>query len=531
MLNWRIRYQRVLSSHPALFDPQLSLLEIGSHPHGIAALLKRSVTAVNTHGQNTPSQWVEPVTASPLSLPFADNAFDHVVCVDTLHHIAPPDRARAISEMARVARRQVTLSVPCGALAVESDTQLAATLQRLGMSLPGWLREHVIRALPSVADMLGMLAKTQLRFEVHTNEAMLQHYGGLLLDLFYPFSQRISHSEQAKKRQQDQPVLPAGDWELYYSYLFHLFKDSQCVLQEKPPQPCRSAAAVDEKIALYAVYHRRLPLAPETGITPIYVGEAAQEALAAERTETAGATLDNSRWSELSGVHEIWRNGPRSSFVGFCHYRRIFDFSQGSTGPRQPVLSGNQRSTSLHYDAYLPRAPGTAAKHALAHFEAHADTLIVAPPLPLNGSVWDQYAVMHNANDLCAVTNLIARMHPHLTPYLAETCGANAFYANNLFLTRWDHFEELCELWFEVLGAFERSVPVRTEDRYQRRDISFLAERIFDAWVRFRAAQGTKLVTVPILEITYPGLDTTAWSRAAPPASPARHAQAEGVRL
>jgi len=526
MLNWRIRYQRVLSYYPELLDPQFSVLEIGSHPHGIAALLGRSVTGINTHWQNTPSQWVVPVAASPLSLPFADNAFDHVVCVDTLNHIAPPDRDRAISEMARVARRKVILSVPCGALAMESDRQLAATLRRMGMNLPAWLQEHVIRALPSVADMLGMLAKTPFRFEVHTNEAMLQHYGGLLLDLFYPFSQRISSSEQAKKRQQ---VLPAGDWEVYYSYLFHLSKDGHGMPREKQVQPSCIAKAAEQEIALYAVYHRRLPLAPDTGITPIYVGEAAQEASAGERTETADTTLDNSRWSELSGVHEIWRNGPRSKFVGFCHYRRVFDFSRGSAGPRQPFSSGNQRSTPLHYDAYLSRAQGTAARHALAHFEAHADTLIVAPPLALDGSVWDQYTVTHNANDLCSVTNLIARSHPHMSPHLAETFGANALYANNLFITRWDHFDELCELWFEVLGAFERSVPVRTEDRYQRRDISFLAERIFDTWVRFRVAQGTKLVTVPILEITYPDLDTTAWSRAAPPTLPARRAQAQGV--
>lgn len=165
----------------------------------------------------------------------------------------------------------------------------------------------------------------------------------------------------------------------------------------------------------------------------------------------------------------------------------------------------------------------------MAHFQDRSDTLIVAPPLDLNGSVWDQYAIAHNINDLCVVTNLIAHRHPYLGPHLAETYGAKTLYANNLFLTRWDHFDALCGLWFDVLGAFERSVPVRPEDRYQRRDVSFLAERVFDAWVRFRQAQGTRLVTVPILEITYPGLDTAAWSRAARPASSANSAPPQGA--
>ncbi len=536
MLNWRIRYQRVLGHHPTLFNPDLTVLEVGNAPQGIADLLKRNVTVAGTHGPHTASQWVTPIAASPLSLPFADNAFDHVVCIDSLHHLPPPSRAKAISELARVARRQVILSVPCGALAVEGDQQLAVSMQRMGLKTPPWLQEHVIRALPSVADVLRMLSQTQLRFEVHANEAMMQHYGGLLLDLFYPFSQHISSAEQAKKQQQ---VLPAGDWEMYYSYLFHLFKEDQGVLLDAGAAPSAgtpTAAAVskDQDIALYAVYHRRLPLAPGTGITPIYVGEAALEASASERTETTEPLLDNSRWSELSGVHEVWRNGPRSPFVGFCHYRRVFDFSQG--GSRLPsassapsVPSGKPRSTRLDYGVYLVRASGTATRHAMAHFQDRSDTLIVAPPLDLNGSVWDQYAIAHNINDLCVVTNLIAHRHPYLGPHLAETYGAKTLYANNLFLTRWDHFDELCGLWFDVLGAFERSVPVRPEDRYQRRDVSFLAERVFDAWVRFRQAQGTRLVTVPILEITYPGLDTAAWSRAARPASSANSAPPQGA--
>ena len=48
--------------------------------------------------------------ASVLALPFADRSFDLVICSCLLHHVE--DRARAVREMARVARRAVFLVEP-----------------------------------------------------------------------------------------------------------------------------------------------------------------------------------------------------------------------------------------------------------------------------------------------------------------------------------------------------------------------------------------------------------------------------------
>ncbi|WP_028603309.1 DUF4422 domain-containing protein [Ottowia thiooxydans] len=529
MLNWRIRYQRILKDNPELFDPKFSILEVGGNPHGIADLLERKVTTVGGRSQGSPSQWTEHAGGSVFQLPFADNSFDYVICVDTLRFVAKADRGRAINELARVARQEVILSVPCGDQAIQSDLELAVALQRAGREVPGWLHEGFTRQLPSTAEMVKLLSNTGIRFEIHANEALLQHYSGLLLDIFYPFAKQIYDTEQAK----EVPglVLPSNEWEVYYSYRFHLVKNETGNTSQNHLIKAALEQTVEPGIGMYAVYHRRLPLAPDTGITPIYVGEAASQAIAGERTEARDNMRDNSRWCELSGMDEIWRNGPRTEFVGFCHYRRMFEFSQAGAEAAQASSAFSQdglhagtpqsgkadmhqaRSTLVSYDAYLSRASGTASQHALVHLREHADAIITAAPLDINVNVWDQYATVHNANDLCDVTNLITHRYPHLSPFLAESFGAGAFYANNLFITRWEHFDELCTIWFDVLAAFEEKVPTRTEVRYQKRDIAFLAERIFDVWVRYRVAQGTRLITMPILEITYPGLDISEWSR------------------
>jgi len=509
MLNWRIRYQQIVDGYPQLSDPQWTVLEIESGSPGIAELLQREVTVITANRQAGPSPWVTPVTGSLHKLPFADNSFDYVICADTLKHLDKSVRGQVIAELARVTRQQVIISMPCGDMAKQSDQALSAAFRRMGSGTPPWLTDGVTHQLPSVAEMMGLLAGLGLRFEVHTNEPLLQHYSGLLLDTIFPAASQIATAEHRKARQ---PIMPATGWEMYYSYLFRILKEpaAEATAASAPTQPENAGAAhslptgAHDDIALYAVYHRRLPMAPGTGITPIYVGKAASEAMAGERTETH---LDNSRWSELSGVHDVWQNGPRSALVGFCHYRRIFDFSRSSHEGSGP------RSIQLDYARYVARASGTAARHALKYFETNANTLVVAPPLHLSSTIWDHYAFTHNANDLCMLNNLILSRHPPLTPHLIASMASRELYANNLFIAPWDHFDELCTLWFDVLGIFERNVPPRTEDPYQRRDISFLAERVFDAWVRYRQAQGTRLVTVPILEITYPGLDISAWTR------------------
>jgi SAM-dependent methyltransferase len=52
---------------------------------------------------------VEFKQADLLSLPFAEDEFDSVVCVNTFHHILPQDRHKVLAEFARVARNQIVI--------------------------------------------------------------------------------------------------------------------------------------------------------------------------------------------------------------------------------------------------------------------------------------------------------------------------------------------------------------------------------------------------------------------------------------
>jgi hypothetical protein len=63
----------------------------------------------------------------------------------------------------------------------------------------------------------------------------------------------------------------------------------------------------------------------------------------------------------------------------------------------------------------------------------------------------------------------------------------------------WALFDEICTIWMDVLTRFADRHPERLVGAYQTRDLSFLSERIFDAWLRAKRASGMKFIELPIL--------------------------------
>jgi hypothetical protein len=138
--------------------PGGTLLDVGSGALGIVDFLdpeRWQVTAIDQSFGDY-GAWVRPPSTSATrvvgdvrALPFDDDAFDVVVALDLLEHVPHADRARALGELGRVARRRAIVAAPAGPDALESDRRLAASLRRP----PGWLTEHLDNGLPFPEDL------------------------------------------------------------------------------------------------------------------------------------------------------------------------------------------------------------------------------------------------------------------------------------------------------------------------------------------------------------------------------------------
>jgi hypothetical protein len=488
MLNWKIRYARLIDRNRELLDPANSVLEIGSGQHGIATYLKRPVTGIEPIPAASQCEWLTLLQGDARSLPFADGQFGYVVCVDVLEHVPPQDRAQVISEMLRVAGKRLILSCPIRQHGEIGEAQLAAWFDARHGGRPDWLAEHLTNGLPGLDELVSIFAGCGNTFELFGNEGMLQHYGGLLLEHEFPLSHQLLAFHDRKTV--FEPPLGNSDWDLYYSYAFCI--DKKFPVRHKSATIPQSAAEPTEGMVLYAACHDVSLLSDFGKVTPLLTGAAADNAPQGMLTDILqdGSRLLNSRWSELSGIYKIWREGPRSAVIGFSHYRRLFDFSGEAVTGYQRSLSKEElaKRRDQLFDEQLIR-------------QCADNTVIVPRPFQLINTPWNQYSYDHNASDFCLIVSLISERAPELLPYLDNLMTGRSLYAFNMFIMNWRLFDTLCHTWFDILLEFERRVPAGRALDYQNRDISFLSERIFDAWIRY--AQDHQMIELKELPIFY----------------------------
>src|SRR5262249_541310 len=225
MLNRKIRYGKILDRNRDLFDTSLTVFEVGSGSNSVAPYVRRRVVGLEPQSSGPLNEWLIPVNGSVLEIPFSDNSFDIVLCVDVFEHLSKSDRSRALNELVRVARNKVLISCPCGQVAEPGERPLLELFNQDGSDVPSWLQGHLENGLPTVGDMFTYLVNTGLEFEVLGNETMMQHYAGIILDHFFPFAREMQHIQEQKS-----PIsvpIAEGDWDYYYSFLFTVKKNSK----------------------------------------------------------------------------------------------------------------------------------------------------------------------------------------------------------------------------------------------------------------------------------------------------------------
>lgn len=170
----RARIQDILGLVPKNFG---SVLDVGARDGHISAALRAHFPRVFALDLMTPAFRIPGVTAlaaDAVRLPFPDNSFDCIVCVEVIEHI--PDVAGACRELARVARKELLVGVP-----YRQDLRFGrVTCAACGKPGPSWGHLHSFDEARLATLFPGM--RVARRSYVESNRSVTNSLSAWLMD-------------------------------------------------------------------------------------------------------------------------------------------------------------------------------------------------------------------------------------------------------------------------------------------------------------------------------------------------------------
>lgn len=173
----------------------------------------------------------------------------------------------------------------------------------------------------------------------------------------------------------------------------------------------------------------------------------------------------NYRYSECTAMYWIGKH-ISSDYVGITHYRRRFDLTD---------------------------------EELMKHINAGVD-IITTNLIDLGKSIRQDYCDVLYAMDWELFMELIKGFHEEDYELAKNVFESNWIHPCNLHVFRADLYEHFCEWAFPIMDAFYKRSPVKT-DRYQRRDVGFIGERLSHLFVMKMAKEGKKIVEARLNEL------------------------------
>lgn len=161
-------------------------------------------------------------------------------------------------------------------------------------------------------------------------------------------------------------------------------------------------------------------------------------------TDDTGENISakNRQYCETTGMYWVWKN-CRHDYVGFSHYRRHF------------VL----------WEDWADR------------MRQHDIDAVVPVPTYLYPSVGENYKERHLPEDWEFLMKYLKENEPEAYNKAVEIFDGNLFLPGNMFIAKWEVFDEFCSWSFPILDAIGANGGYK-EDGYLNRYVAFISERL-----------------------------------------------------
>ena len=278
-------------------------------------------------------------------------------------------------------------------------------------------------------------------------------------------------------------------------------------------------SSADSDVRIFISTHKRVDLFDSRVLQPVQVGcvrSGERFAWALHDDEGENISDLNPMYCELTTQYWAWKN-TRSDYVGFCHYRRYFDFSPDVHRENEygEVMDGRiDGATQRRYSLSDP-----AIRETVRSFDVITTPLVdVRKFMGSKATLRSHYdAAPHlHVEDLERVMESVVRRDPSYREDVDAFLDGHTARFCNMFIMRRDIFDEYCSWMFPILEEFCDATDMSHYSREGLRTPGHLSERLLNVFLMHAERTGRdwkvgELQCVHFEEPDYrPGMDMLA---------------------
>jgi len=260
-------------------------------------------------------------------------------------------------------------------------------------------------------------------------------------------------------------------------------RDAETYLAEIDDRRERNSA--DRPIRLFASAHKRVRSFDSSIIDMVQVGSK----LACERFwemlhDDGGANISdlNPYYCELTAQYWAWKNVD-AEYVGFCHYRRYFNFS----GKRYPENAWGEIMDSFQNEGIQEKYGLTdeAIRNAIEGFDVvtteFKDLRSFPEGFPTPAEQWYAAPALLD-KDPQVMMDILAKQHPDYLEDANEFFNGHRSCFCNMYVMRKSIFDDYCAWLFPLLDEFMAVTDYTNYSQEAMRTPGHLAERLFNIY-------------------------------------------------
>jgi len=249
---------------------------------------------------------------------------------------------------------------------------------------------------------------------------------------------------------------------------------------------------MNENVKILVACHKPDVYPTDDLYLPVHVGKALSELDLGIQTDNEGVNISakNPYYCELTAIYWAWKNLKNVDMIGLCHYRRYFDFHKQCR-------------------PFFPKTNFSSAEFPLLDLSIDAPTLqevqrgkvVVAKAEQMEQTLKQNYCEWHMGDDYRTLESIIMQTQPSEIRRVFQSVfeRGNILHPYNMFLMLWEDFDMYCSWLFPILAQVERAIDISSYTAYQKRIYGFMAERLFNVWLR---ANNKQIIEKPVMFIT-----------------------------